>query len=535
MFKKHNKKHRVSITQAGLSRRDFLRVSGFTLAATALPLPFNNRISNVWQQPSRNGLLRRQASGTLRVAWPAPVTLDPAKASADSEIAFLNAVYDYLIDTNDKAEIMPRLAESWTVSEDGLEYTLKLVEGATFHDGSPFSSADVVYTFNRLKDPNISSAVDLFTVVDEIVAVDPTTVAFRLNKTNPDFLYSLSDNRTLILKDGTEDPTSDFNGTGAFKLVEYRQEDRATFEANPSYWLVGAPGVANLEFIFFSDEDARVNALRDESVEILPRMANETFLALQSEGSYKTYDIATNGYDAARLRFDRGVGTDPRVWQAFKLATDRAEIFDKVTLGFGAEGKDTPIGPLYGMYFDPDLSVPARDPQAARDLLTAAGYPDGLDLPFYFPTAPNRQQLAEILRSQWQDVGIRVELNPREEAVYYADGPDSWLEADLGITPWGSRPTPQFYLDVALKTGAVWNEAKFSDVELDALIDLAGSSLDQEERIEAYRRIQAVLIERGPLVIPYFFASLTATSESVEGITPHPFPGRMDLRFATVG
>jgi peptide/nickel transport system substrate-binding protein len=139
------------------------------------------------------------------------------------------------------------------------------------------------------------------------------------------------------------------------------------------------------------------------------------------------------------------------------------------------------------------------------------------------------------LRSQWQDAGIRVELNPREEAVYYADGPDSWLEADLGITPWGSRPTPQFYLNVALKTGAVWNEAKYSDVELDALIDLAGSSLDQEERIGAYRRIQTVLIERGPLIIPYFFASLTATRESVEGITPHPFPGRMDLRFATVG
>jgi peptide/nickel transport system substrate-binding protein len=145
----------------------------------------------------------------------------------------------------------------------------------------------------------------------------------------------------------------------------------------------------------------------------------------------------------------------------------------------------------------------------------------------YVPDAPGRPDLAQVLQAQWAEAGIDVTIEVQEESVYYGD--NGWLEVDLGITPWGSRPYPQFYLDVAYETGARWNEAHFSDEELDALIEEAGSTVDPEEREEIYVEIQRILNERGPVIIPYFFASLGVFDDGVENVSLHPFPGRTNF------
>jgi peptide/nickel transport system substrate-binding protein len=514
MFRKHNK--RLIAGNTPLSRRDFLRFSGLALAATALPLQFTQ--SHSWTKP-RTTWARHQTAGVLRIAWEAPVTLDPAKLSTDSEVALVNAIYDYLLDTNSQAQLQPRLAQSWSVSDDGLAYTLNLVQNAAFHDGSPFTSADVVWTFERLRDPAQSSAADFFGNIASVEAMDPYTVVFHLNSTAPDFLYNL-----------TEDPLN-LNGTGPFKVLEFDAEDRAILERNASYWLDGAPTLERLEFIYFGDVNAGVNALRDGAVDVALRMATQVFQTLR--GEFTTIDIPTNGYNLVRLRHDRGPGLDPRVWKAFKLATDRQRIFDIIAAGYGAVGKDTPIGPLYADYFDASLEVAPRDPTTARQLLADAGYPDGLDFQLFVPNSGDRPDLAQAFRALWREANIRVEIQTVDEGVYYSDAPDNWLEADLGITGWGSRPTPQQYLDLQLKTGAVWNESHYSDAELDALIDLAGSSLDQEIRIQAYKDIQKLLVDRGPIIVPYFFPQFAAMQPGVDGVRVHPFAGRTDFRFAT--
>lgn len=522
MFRKHNKKLIGQIT-----RRDFLRYSGLSLAATALPLQFQR----ILVTPSKS-VLKRQAAQTLRVAWDQPVTLDPANLSSDSEVALVNAVYDYLLDTNAQAQLEPRLAREWSMSEDGLEYTLSLVENAIFHDGSGFTADDVVWTFGRLRDPDQSGAADLFGNVEDVVAVDPYTVVFRLGTTEPDFLYNLTDNRAVILKANTEDPSGSFNGTGPFKMVEFDAEDRAIMERNEDYWLEGAPAVGRLEFIYFGDTNASVTALRDGAIDVVQRMPTRVFQTLRSD--FKTVDIPTNGYNLARLRHDRGLGTDPRVWRAFKLATDRQRIFDIISAGFGALGYDTPIGPLYADYFDETLQLPERDPRAARELLEAAGYTDGIDLELHVPNSGDRPDLAQAFRSFWRDANIRVEIVLRDEGIYYSNVEDNWLSVDLGMTGWGSRPVPQQYLDLQLKTGARWNEAHYSDPELDALIELAGTSLDHEVRVQAYKDIQALLVERGPIIVPYFFPQFAAMNNAVDNVAVHPFAGRTDFRFATV-
>jgi len=466
----------------------------------------------------------------LRVAWGSgPVTLDPLSASADVEIAILNATYDYLIDTNAQSELEPRLAREWAVSDNGLAYTLTLAEGVTWHDGSDFSASDVVWTFDRLQS-NEGSAADLYANVTSVEAPDDTTVVFTLENPNPDFLLDIADNKAVILKEGAEEIGTEFNGTGPFVLESFSADDRAVFVANEDYF-DGAPEVDRLEMVFFADSEAAVNALRSGTVDVVLRVDNATFLTL-SEEEFTTEDIPTNGHDLVRLRQDQGPGEDPRVVQAFKMATDRDAIFERVQLGFGAVGRDTPIGPLYAQYYLEDPGLPEYDPAGAAALLADAGYEDGLEMTLYVPAGGDREALAQALASQWEEANILVDIEVVEESTYY--GTDQWLEVDLGITGWGSRPTPQFYLNTAYKTDAVWNETKISDPELDELIDVAGSTTDEGVRTEAYQDIQRILVDRGSAIIPYFFAAYGVYGPGVEGVQLHPFPGRTNFDQASV-
>lgn len=467
--------------------------------------------------------------GILRVAMQPMVQTDPAFISSDSEVLFANHVYDYLVDIDPQSNIVPRLAASWTVSEDGLSYLFTLEEGVNFHDGTALSAEDVAWTFNRLRNPELGlPTADLYQNILSVEASGDGQVNFVLQESNPFFLYDLSDNHALILKAGTEDAATNFNGTGPFKVVEYSPEDRVVLEANEEYFVQGQPKLAGLEIIFFSDESASVDALRSGQVDLVMRMSTSLFISLQEETNIITIDIPTNGFDLVRLRSDRPPGDDSRVIQALKLATDREQILELVQQGFGAVGRDSPIGPLYGAYFDDSVTIPSRDVEAARALLNDAGYTDGLNLELHTPDTGGRPDLAAVLKSQWEDAGINVDILVEPESVYY--GEDGWLEVDLGITGWGSRPIPQFYLDVMLECNAIWNESHFCDEEFDDLSAIAGSTLDEAARIEAYAEIQRILIERGPVIIPYYFAQFAAISDQFEGFELKAFAGRTDFR-----
>lgn len=482
------------------------------------------------------------APSALRVALEIPVQLDPAFASSDSEIAILNAVYDYLVDIDENNRLQPRLARSITASADGLAYTVELQPDATFHDGSPVTAADVIYTFDRLRDPEAGlPTADLFSNIVAVAAPageDPgssKTVVFTLAMPDPFFQYNLSDNHAVIVKQGAEDLATGFNGSGPFKVVSYRPEDRMELVANESYFDRAKPGVDALTLLFFADQTAAVDALKGGQVDLAMRLPTPLFLSLQNEPGLTTVSVPTNGFDLVRLRSDRPPGDDPRVVQALKLATDRQAIFDAVTLGLGAVGRDSPIGPLYADYYSEDTPVPARDVAAARALLAEAGYENGLSLELYVPESGDRVALAEVLQQQWQEAGIDVEIRSIPESVYYgSDNPDqNWLGATLGITGWGSRPYPQFYLDVMLTCDAKWNESHFCDEEFDQLAATAGTTLDEQARVEAYGEIQRILAERGPIIVPYFFAQLGAISDQFTNFDMKAFAGRTDLAAIT--
>lgn len=488
----------------------------------------NGRSDDEVEATSAPGAGAGGRAGVLRVAMQPIVQTDPALISSDSEVLIANHVYDYLVDIDPQSQPIPRLATDWIISPDGLTYTFNLAQGVTWHNGDPFNAADVVWTFDRLREAGSGLPTeDLYSNIANVEAKDQLQVVFTLSEPNPFFLYDLSDNHALILQEGTEDATQ-FNGTGPFMVADYRPEDRIVMEANDAYFVAGQPRLAGLEIIFFNDDSAAVDALRGGQIDLAMRMPVPLFESLQSEPGIVTVDIPTNGFDLVRLRADRPPGNDPRVIEALKLATDREAIFHLVQQGYGAVGNDSPIGPLYEAYHAPGVSPPARDVAAAQRLLSEAGYAGGLDLVLHVPDTGGRPDVAAVLQSQWAEAGINITISVQPESVYYGD--DGWLEVDLGITGWGSRPYPQFYLETMLACDAVWNEAHFCDEELDALIATAGATQDEQERIAAYEEIQQILAERGPVIVPYYFAQFGAISDQFAGFELKAFAGRTDLR-----
>lgn len=471
-----------------------------------------------------------QINTTLRVATQPIVQIDPAFISSDSEVLLANLVYDYLIDIDPKGRLAPRLASSWTANSDGTVYTITLTDDVFFHDSTPLSTEDVVWTFDRLRDPSLDlPTTSLYSNIEKITAgSDGKTVIFELKQPNPFFLYDLSTNQALILKKGTTNADKEFNGTGAYKVKAYLPEDRVILEANPNYFVKGLPKIANIELIFFPDETAMANALRSKQIDMILRLGTDVFLSLENKPNIHTIVTPANGFDLVRIRADRPPGNDPKVIQALKLATDREIIFQVVQQKYGAVGRDCPIGPMYQDYYTEDVPMPSRDVQKARALLKEAGYPNGLSIDMHVPDTGNRPNLAIVLKDQWAEAGINVNVIIEPESIYY--GENKWLEADLGITGWSSRPYPQFYLEVMLKCNASWNEAHFCDKEVDALINLAATTMDETERVKAYHEIQRLCIERVPFIIPYFMANFAAVQDYVHGFELKGFSGRSDLR-----
>jgi len=470
------------------------------------------------------------AQGTFRVGMLEAIALDPATIEGDAEIAIANAVYDYLVDIGPDNQVRSRLATAWSISEDGLSYTFTLAEGVHFHDGTPLGPGDVVWSFDRLRDPNLGFATtSLYANIDRIDVTGPSEVTFRLKRTNPFFLFDLSDNRALVLKRGTTD-FSTFNGTGPFVVESeaYRPGERIAMHANPNYFLEGLPKLDRLEFIFFKDAATAVDALRGGQIDMAWRMAVSLFEDLQGAQGIVTVDVETNAFDLVRFRTDRPPGSDPRVLQALKHATDREATLNVVQRGYGVVGRDSPVGPMFTGVFDESIEALAFDQARARQLLADAGYEDGLTLDMYAPNSGSRPLLAQALAGQWAEVGVEVNLNIVPESFYWSG--EGWMEVGLGITNWGSRPYPQFYLTQMFTCTSTWNESRFCDEAFDQLVAIAGSTVDPGELTATYSEIQRILAEEGPVLILYFWPQLAAYSDLFAGVELKAFAGRTDFR-----
>jgi len=487
-----------------------------------------------------SGIAAAQDGGVLRVGMNAPENLDPATGSNDPEILFNGTIYDYLIDVRPDNTLAPNLASGWEMSDDGLTYTFALVEGVQFHDGSDFTAADVVFTFERLKAVE-SAALGLLGDF-EVAADGDYTVVFTLAGLNADFLYGIASRFAFILKEGTENPGvlgegddvfSNFIGTGPFVLAEYSAGERAFLTANENYWIEGQPMLGGIEFLFIDDSLTQIDALRSGAVDFIFKLDVSQVATLEGESDIVITEVVSNQHPLIRIRSDEGhLGEDARIRQAFRLTTNREELLLTVQEGRGLVGNNDPIGPTYGDFFA-EIDNPAFDSAAACDLIQEATGEARLGpIDFYVDNALNFESLAVALQQQWSEGCIDVNILMRESGVYYAN--NEWMEVDLGITGWGHRPVPQIYLNIMVAGDAVWNEAHFADAEVDELIAQASVTADTMARAEIYAQISTILAERGPYVIPWFSSLIGAASSIVEGLEMHPFPGLTDFRSVSI-
>lgn len=483
------------------------------------------------------GVQAQDTAGVLRVGMNAPIILDPALHANDSETAFNRAIYDYLIDIQPSGSIDPNLATGWEVSDDNLTYTFTLREGVTFHDGKPFTSADVVWTYNRLKEAG-SPATGLLGDF-EVSAPDDLTVVFTLPEVNADFLYGVGSRWALIIPDGENEPNvlvegdapyQHFNGTGPFILQDYSPENRSVFVANENYWLEGEPQLAGMEHIYISDAVAQVDALLAGDLDFIFRVPSTQLDRLEAEG-VEVLQVPTAQHATIRIRTDEGPGTEVAVRQALKYATDREALNDILLSGRGIIGNNDPIGPVFSAFYADDIQNQTYDPEQACALLSEAGFADGLNLTLFVPNAFEYPDLATVLQQQWAEACIVIDIQVREENLYYdTSNPENYFDVTLGITGWGSRPIPQQYLQEAYASDAPYNETRWADSELDSLIAEARTTLDTDARREVYHRISEIFAERGPIIVPYFAPMIGATHADVSGLEMDPFPGLTDYR-----
>lgn len=483
----------------------------------------------------------------LRVGTNAPVELNPATGTNDPEILFNRMIYDYLIDIDAAGDLVPQLATDWTISEDGLTYTFTLVEGVTFHDGSSFTASDVVATFNYLQEVG-SPALNLLGEF-EVAADGDNTAVFTLSEANADFLFGVASRWSFILPEEVETPNvlgegdsefANFVGTGPFVLSSYSPNESATFTANPDYWIEGLPEVETVTHIYIEDQQAQIDALRSGTVDFIFKVPFDRADELEADG-LNVIVKPTNQHPVIRIRADEGsLGEDVRVRLAFKYATDRDILNLNLFDGRASVGNNDPIGPLYSLFYDDTVDTQEPDPELACSLLEEAGYPDGLGadepIDFYVVDAFNYVQMAEFLQQQWAEGCINVNIIPRSEGEYYAGDADTaeWLNVDLGVTGWGSRPIPQQYLVEAYVTGASFNETHWSDEELDALVAEAAVTAEIDARAAIYSEIASIFAERGPIIVPFFAPTVGVVSNAVSDLEMHPFPGRTDLRTVEV-
>ncbi|MDR1296645.1 MAG: ABC transporter substrate-binding protein [Deltaproteobacteria bacterium] len=468
-----------------------------------------------WAAPSPGGV--------FRVGIEASTNLDPGFITNPPDILIISQAYEHLVDIDAVYNPVPGLAASWE-SADGKTWTFKLRDDPKFWDGSPVTAKDVVWTFNRLRDPAVGTpSVALYANIDTVTAADDRTVVFVLKETNPEFPVDCGEYHAGIIPDGTQNPAEKHMSSGAYYIRDYYPEDRVVLVKNPHFNRLAADGspLGNFDevhFVFSPDIPGQVEALRGGDLDFVGMIPIEVVGALEADPNTKLVLGDENEQMVIHMRVDGDrLAKDPRVRQALKLGTNHDDIIAAVRPGLAAAGNTTPVGPPYKEYYLDQK--PVYDPVKAKALLAEAGYPDGFDLRFMVPTWAQNSQIATVWAQQMAQIGVKVDINLIPSDQYYSDAPDNWLECDFGIGPWGTRGTPVTYYNLAYVTGAMWNGAHWSDPEFDALVAQINQEMDKGKRIELYKKSQEIFIERGPAITVYVQKATAATRTNVENLT----------------
>ncbi|MDO8365095.1 MAG: ABC transporter substrate-binding protein [Actinomycetota bacterium] len=462
--------------------------------------------------------------GTLRVAAQQPAgPLDPVAMADLGTYTPVVTAFEYLVNTVE-ATLEPMLAESWSPNADGSVWTFKLRSGVKWHDGNPFTAADVVATMDRLSGSNLKAYIS----EGSTKAIDDLTVEITLSTPDGQFPHQVgpyNPQAVITPKDFVLGTTLDAKptGTGAFKLVKYDSATGATFEANTDWW-GGKPFLDKLEFVFSADLPTMVSGMAGGAVDAIVQFSVIGGDALLNNPDVTVQTIRGAAHRQIWMNCREGDYTDVRVRQAIALGIDRDALIATVLKGKGDLANDHPIAPIYP-FFDASQPQRTRDVAKAKQLLKDAGK-EGMAANMYFPDLQEIPQLAQVVQSQLKEIGLDITIT--QETV--VDGEewckvyDSTVEPagcdggmDFGIVDYGPRAVPDVYLVKAYATGE-WNSAHYISEPFRAAVKAYQGSLDLDGQKAAIKDIQRIANEDVPYAIPYFYNSLIAHKKNVAGI-----------------
>ncbi len=471
--------------------------------------------------------------GTLKLAMQTPATaINPLLVNDAGGLNLLAQTGEFLaFDNSQLLQLQPMLATKWTPSKGGAVWTFTLRPNVKFHDGSPMTADDVVYTFQELSNPkNASNALSTFAGVlkpDGVVKVDSATVAFHLEAPNGNFPYLVSSDNynAIIVPKGTDFGKwqKTFMGTGPFKFQSYTTNVGANFVANPDYW-GGAPNLESTAFTFYTSQQPQILALQGGQVDVIVQFVVQGAQALLNNSSYNIIKLKSANHRELSMRNDQAPFTDKRVRQAIALSLDRPGMVQALLQGFGVVGNDSPFSPKFP---STDTSIPQRtqDLTKAKQLLQAAGHGGGFTTQLATEQYEEIPQLATVIAEAASKIGVKINLKVENQASYYGKatfGNSDWLDATMSLVDYGDRGVPNVFLNAPLLSDGTWNAAHFKNPTYDNLVKQYTAAVDLQTQRQIAGKIQTLLLDETPLIIPYFIDGLTATSTSVKGVVPTP-------------
>jgi len=506
-----------------IERRDFLRMG----ALLGLSLPFLDTL------PARAASGRAaKRGGMVTVAAVAPATIEPPLLIDGPGIAVVQQSCEYLVRVGPDLIPRPLLATGWRPSQGGRAWTVSLRRGVLFHDGREMTADDVVATFKRLiKPPSTALSAFRFLKAEGIRKVDRYTVAFNLESVQVDFPSYLASYQAVILPANwpgnfAKNPI----GTGPFCLVEYVPQQRARFVRNPTYWQKGLPYLDGVEILLNLAPEAQATALLGGSADVLVTTQPNTLPVLRGGSNVKVLTAPSAGFNGLFVRTDTAPFNDVRVRQAMALCINRPAIVAAVDTGLSAVGDDSVISPIYPLYSP--LPQRAQDYAAAKRLLAVAGHPNGFATTLTAASdASSSVALATVTQQMLKGAGIDVTIRTEPSSAYYNT---DWLDQPFTLTGWAHRNTPGQYLDVAFRGGAAFNASHYKNPALDKLIDALDSTLDLASRKATAKRIETILYNDVPAILPTFGKTARAMRANLQGVVADP-ESYLDLSEAYLG
>jgi peptide/nickel transport system substrate-binding protein len=457
-----------------------------------------------------------------------PTALDP-RIESDAQSERINQlIFDSLVELDQTFQPRPALAERWEFP-DPLTCVFHLRSGVRFHDGRALTSRDVRYTFTSILEGSVTTTkASTFRSVARIETPDDHTVVFKFKEPYASFLASVSQGAIGIVPEGAgKDFARAPVGSGAFKFVSSLQDEEVIVERNADYWR-GTPRHARVRLKVAPDTTVRALELRKGSADVeINALTADMVRALEHEPRLRLVQSPGTVYQYIALNMQDPTMRNVEVRRALAHAIDRGPLIEYLWRNQARPASS--VLPPSHWAFCPDAAQYAHDPSRARALLDAAGFRAGADgvrlrLTMKTSTEETSRLLAAVVQQQLREVGVALELRSNEFATFYADIVKGafqmytlrWIRAnndpDIFEYCFHSRRIPP--------NGA--NRGRYSNPQLDALLDASRAEMNQEKRRAQLFEIQRILNDDLPYLHLWYYDNVVVHSDRLTGIAPAP-------------